>query len=136
MREAWARFLGQENPLGKGKATHSSILAWEVHGPLSPRGRKSRTRLSSAHVHSLHWGPGVSAMGPPGSPSKDHLMGGGSPLKEKGLLLPLGSKGKQRAVEGKGQRTVAGGAAGCGLTPVFVRKAVSGLSLLLALTSS
>ena len=28
--ETWARSLGWENPLGKGKATHSSILAWRI----------------------------------------------------------------------------------------------------------
>ena len=26
----WARSLGQEDPLEKGMATHSSILAWEI----------------------------------------------------------------------------------------------------------
>ena len=30
MQEMWVRFLGQENPLGKEMATHSSILAWEI----------------------------------------------------------------------------------------------------------
>ena len=29
MRETWVRFLGWEDPLEKGKATHSSILAWK-----------------------------------------------------------------------------------------------------------
>ena len=28
MRETWVQSLGWENPLEKGKATHSSILAW------------------------------------------------------------------------------------------------------------
>ena len=38
MRETWVRSLGWEDPLEKGKATHSSMLAWripqtgEVHG--------------------------------------------------------------------------------------------------------
>ena len=30
MRETWVRSLGQEDPLQKGKATHSSILAWRI----------------------------------------------------------------------------------------------------------
>ena len=30
MRETWVRFLGWENALEKGKATHSSILAWRI----------------------------------------------------------------------------------------------------------
>ena len=52
VQETWVRFLGQEDPLDKEMATHSSILAWRI-----PRGRgawratvcgvsKSRTRLS------------------------------------------------------------------------------------------
>ena len=28
MRETWVRSLGQEDPLEKGKAPHSSVLAW------------------------------------------------------------------------------------------------------------
>ena len=30
MRETWVQFLGWEDPLEKGKATHSSILAWRI----------------------------------------------------------------------------------------------------------
>ena len=30
MRETWVRSLGWEEPLEKGKATHSSILAWRI----------------------------------------------------------------------------------------------------------
>ena len=30
MRETWVRSLGREDPLEKGTATHSSILAWRV----------------------------------------------------------------------------------------------------------
>ena len=30
MREAWGRSLGWKDPLKKGKATHSSILAWRI----------------------------------------------------------------------------------------------------------
>ena len=35
MWETWVRSLGWEDPLEKGKATHSSILAWRI-----PWGRK------------------------------------------------------------------------------------------------
>ena len=43
MQEAWVQFLGQEDPLEKGMATHSSILAWgipwtEEPGGLEPMG--------------------------------------------------------------------------------------------------
>ena len=30
VQETWARSLGQEDPLEKEMATHSSILAWEI----------------------------------------------------------------------------------------------------------
>ena len=30
MQETWVQFLSQENPLQKGMATHSSILAWRI----------------------------------------------------------------------------------------------------------
>ena len=30
MRETWVRFLGWEDPLEEGMATHSSILAWRI----------------------------------------------------------------------------------------------------------
>ena len=32
MRETWVRSLGWEDPLEKGKATHSNILAWRIPG--------------------------------------------------------------------------------------------------------
>ena len=32
MQETCVRSLGGEDPLEKGMATHSSILAWEIHG--------------------------------------------------------------------------------------------------------
>ena len=49
VQETWVQSLGQEDPLEKGMATHSSILAWRipwteatVHGVA-----KSQTRLSN-----------------------------------------------------------------------------------------
>ena len=38
--EARLRSLGWDDPLEKGKAAHSSVLAWRVHGLCSPWGRK------------------------------------------------------------------------------------------------
>ena len=40
MQETWVRSLGWEDPLEKGKAIHSSILAWRVQGLYSPWGGK------------------------------------------------------------------------------------------------
>jgi len=41
MRETWVQFLGWEDPLEKGKATHSSILAWEIPWTEEPDGPQS-----------------------------------------------------------------------------------------------
>ena len=30
MQKVWVRSLGRENPLEKGMATHSSIVAWRI----------------------------------------------------------------------------------------------------------
>ena len=49
MQEAWVQSLGQEDPLEKEMATHSSTLAWEIPGTEEPGGlqsQKSRTRLN------------------------------------------------------------------------------------------
>ena len=53
MRETWVRSLDWEDALEKGKAAHSSILAWRiawtlyiVHGVA-----KSWTQLSDFHFH-------------------------------------------------------------------------------------
>ena len=35
MRETLVRYLGWEDPLEEGMATHSSILAWRTHGQRS-----------------------------------------------------------------------------------------------------
>ena len=40
MQETWLQSLGWEDPLEKGTATYSSILAWRIHGLYSPWGRK------------------------------------------------------------------------------------------------
>ena len=32
MRKTWVQSLGWEDPLEKGMATHSNILAWKSHG--------------------------------------------------------------------------------------------------------
>ena len=44
MQETLVRFLGWEDPLEKGKATHSSILAWRIPWAV-------QTRLGNFHTH-------------------------------------------------------------------------------------
>ena len=41
MQEIWVRSLGWENPLEKGTATHSSILAWKIPWTEEPGGLQS-----------------------------------------------------------------------------------------------
>ena len=57
MWESWVWSLGGEDPLDKGKATQSSILAWEFHALYSPWGREESTWLSHFHfpLHLLIW---------------------------------------------------------------------------------
>ena len=50
MQETWVGFLGQEDPLERGMATHCSILAWKIlwtekPGGLQSTGSQSRTWL-------------------------------------------------------------------------------------------
>ena len=47
MRETWVQSLDWEDPLEKGKATHSSILAWGIPWTVT----KSWTQLSDFHFH-------------------------------------------------------------------------------------
>ena len=49
MQETWVSFLGQEDPLEKGMATHSSVVAWRIPWTEVPKrlqsveSQKSRT---------------------------------------------------------------------------------------------
>ena len=55
MQQTQVRSLGQEDPLEKGMATHSSILAWRIPwteepGRLQSMGSQSQTQLSNKHT--------------------------------------------------------------------------------------
>ena len=41
MQETWVQSVGQDNPLGKGMAIHSSILAWRIPWTEDPVGLQS-----------------------------------------------------------------------------------------------
>ena len=41
MQETWVPSLSREDPLEKGKATHSSILAWKIPWTEEPGGLQS-----------------------------------------------------------------------------------------------
>ena len=48
MQETWVLSLGWEDPVEKGQATHSTILAWRI--PWTVHGvAKSQTQLSDFH---------------------------------------------------------------------------------------
>ena len=54
MQETWVRSLSWEDPLEKGMATHSSILAWRIpwteeSGELQFMGLQSWMQLSNSH---------------------------------------------------------------------------------------
>ena len=45
MQETWVQYLGQEDPLEKGMATHSHILAWRIPWTEEPRGLHGSQRI-------------------------------------------------------------------------------------------
>ena len=56
MQETWVQSLGQEDPLEKEMATHSSFLAWRIPwteepGGYSPQGRKESDKTEQLHFH-------------------------------------------------------------------------------------
>ena len=58
MQETQVQFLGQEDPLEKGMATHSSITAWEIPWTQDPGGLQSlglhrigHDLTSNTHTH-------------------------------------------------------------------------------------
>ena len=57
MRETWVWSLGWEDPLEKGKATHSSILAWRILWTVQSVGSQ-RVR----HEFSLPHSPGFKSL--------------------------------------------------------------------------
>ena len=48
-QETWVQHLGQEDPLENGTATHSSILAWRIHGQRSLVGYSPWGHKESRH---------------------------------------------------------------------------------------
>ena len=54
IRKTWVRSLGWEDPLGKGMATHSSILAWRIPWTVYPWGHKESDTTEQISL-SLHF---------------------------------------------------------------------------------
>ena len=55
MWEIWVRSLGQEDPLEKEMATHSSILAWRILWTEELGGLQSMSRKESDTTKRLHF---------------------------------------------------------------------------------
>ena len=55
IRETWVRSLGQEYPLEKEMATHSSILAWRIPWTEEPGGLQSTGHKESDMSEQLHF---------------------------------------------------------------------------------
>ena len=60
LQETWVRFLGQEEPLEKGMATHCSSLAWRIpwtekslsgYRPWGCKGSDMTEQLTLSHFH-------------------------------------------------------------------------------------
>ena len=49
MQDTWIRSLGQEDPLEKGTATHSSLLVWEIPWMEEPGGLQSKGSQRVGH---------------------------------------------------------------------------------------
>ena len=58
MQETLVQFLDWEDPLEKGKAAHSSILAWRIPWTIQSMGLQRQTRLSDfpiQHMQTTFW---------------------------------------------------------------------------------
>ena len=55
MWETWVQSLGWEDPLEKGKATHSSILAWRIPWTVKSWGHKELDMTEQLSLHFCSW---------------------------------------------------------------------------------
>ena len=80
LQEAWVQSLGGEDPWEEGMATHSSNLAWKIHGKRSMVGyslqgcKESDTTERTQHAHTHACGvlvhrPGIKPTTPPTNPA-------------------------------------------------------------------
>ena len=55
MQETWVQSLAWEDPVEKGEATHSSILAWKIPWTVPLEKEKATTTLSSILAWRIPW---------------------------------------------------------------------------------
>ena len=90
----WVRFLIWEDPLEKGKATHSSALAWRSHSPWGRKESDTTERLSLHNHYSLYKHKcAVCAQSPQSCPTLQHQG-----LQPTRLLCPWNFPGKNTGV--------------------------------------
>ena len=108
MWETWVLSLGWEDPQQKGKATHSSILAWR--SPWTVLGvTKNRTRLSDFHFHVVK-DPSAKASDRGLTPGLGRFPGGGDghPLQYSGRGHSRNRGAWRTAVRGATESDVTG----------------------------
>ena len=100
MRETWVQSLGWEDPLEKGKATHSSILAWRMPWTILSMGlQRSSWQIDGETVETvtdlIFLGSKITADGDCSHETKRNLLLGrkvmrnlGSILKSRDITLP------------------------------------------------
>ena len=65
VQETGVRSLGQEDPLEKGMETHSSVLAWEIHGQRNLPGYSPWGCTESDTTENIHIDAAPLDQGPP-----------------------------------------------------------------------
>ena len=83
MRDTWIRSLGWEDPLEKGMATHSSILAWGIPRTEEPSGLQAMGLQRVGHDHTTFT---FTLSFPRSSTGKESACNAGGP----GSILGLG----------------------------------------------
>ena len=91
MWETWVWYLGQEDPLEKEMATHSSILAWrtprtEEPGGLLSMGSKESNTTERLHFHFLFVFNSVRVLGFPGGSVVQSLPASARDAGDSGLI--------------------------------------------------
>ena len=72
MQETWVQFLGQENPLEKGKATHSSVLAWRISWTLEEA--QAGIKIAGRNINNLRYADNTTLMAESEEELKSLLM--------------------------------------------------------------
>ena len=91
MQKTWVQSLGQEDPLEKGIATHSSILAWRILWTQEPGGLQSMKLSRPEHCSGLPFPSSGDLPNPEIEPRSPALQADSLPSEPLGKLkIPLG----------------------------------------------